>query len=137
MRRSRRCNASALNVSARSIVEKAIDGGVEIREYREDAGEGASRDRATTFATLADGHLDEAYRLARLIVGDASEAEDATHDAFVAAWRGWGRLRDPGRFDAWFGRILVNTCRNRCANCAGGRSLMSRRQACPEADGED
>jgi RNA polymerase sigma-70 factor (ECF subfamily) len=90
-----------------------MDGEVEVRVYEQDAGEGTSRDRATTFATLAERHLDEAYGLARLIVGDTAEAEDATHDAFVAAWRGWRGLRDPARFDAWFGRILVNTCRNR------------------------
>ena len=29
----------------------------------------------------------------------------------VAAWRNLPRLRDPERFDAWFGRILVNTAR--------------------------
>lgn len=48
-----------------------------------------------------------------------AEAEDATHDAFEAAWRKWSTLRDPSRFDAWFQRILVNTCRNRLRH--GGR----------------
>lgn len=69
-------------------------------------------DRAVAFAMLAERQLDEAYRVARLIVGDPTEAADATHDAFVAAWRGWPGLRDRSRLDAWFGRILVNTCRN-------------------------
>jgi RNA polymerase sigma-70 factor (ECF subfamily) len=35
-----------------------------------------------------------------------------THDAFVAAWRGWATVRDEDRRDAWFGRILVNRCRD-------------------------
>ena len=70
-------------------------------------------DRAAMFALLAERHLDASYRLARLILGDSVEAEDATHDAFIAAWRGWNYLREPEHFDAWFGRILVNTCRNR------------------------
>jgi RNA polymerase sigma-70 factor (ECF subfamily) len=60
-----------------------------------------------------EDRLDATYRLARLILRDAQEAEDATHDAFVRAWRDHGRLRDPERFDAWFGRILVNACRDR------------------------
>jgi RNA polymerase sigma factor (sigma-70 family) len=68
-------------------------------------------DRAATFDAFASRHLDAAYRVATAILGDPAAAQDATHDAFVAAWRGWPSLRDPSRFDAWFGRILVNTCR--------------------------
>ena len=69
--------------------------------------------RDAAFVRLADKHLDQAYRLARAILRDAGEAQDATHDAFVQAWRKWETLRDPSRFEAWFDRILVNTCRNR------------------------
>jgi RNA polymerase sigma factor (sigma-70 family) len=71
----------------------------------------AQRDAA--FVRLADEHLDKAYRLARAILRDPVEAQDATHDAFVQAWRKWETLRDPAKFEPWFDRILVNTCRNR------------------------
>jgi RNA polymerase sigma-70 factor, ECF subfamily len=70
-------------------------------------------DRATAFRSLVDASLDSAYRRATVILGDRFEAEDAVHDAAVKAWRRWGELRDPARFEAWFGRILVNTCRDR------------------------
>jgi RNA polymerase sigma-70 factor, ECF subfamily len=70
-------------------------------------------ERAEAFLRLADHHLDAAYRLARAILRDASEAQDATHDAFEQAWRKWSTLRDPARFEAWFDRILVNACRDR------------------------
>jgi RNA polymerase sigma-70 factor (ECF subfamily) len=69
--------------------------------------------RDAAFLVLANEHLDRAYRLARAILRDPAEAQDATHDAFVQAWRKWETLRDPGRFEWWFDRILVNTCRNR------------------------
>jgi RNA polymerase sigma-70 factor (ECF subfamily) len=69
--------------------------------------------RAAAFRELADRHLAASYRLARAILGDGPEAEDATHDAFETAWRAWGTLRDVERFERWFDRILVNTCRNR------------------------
>ncbi len=75
------------------------------------AGEATARDAA--FVQLADEHLDKAYRLARAILRDSVGAQDATHDAFVQAWRKWSTLRDPSRFEPWFDRILVNTCRNR------------------------
>jgi RNA polymerase sigma-70 factor (ECF subfamily) len=73
----------------------------------------AASDRAAAFVRLADEHLDKAYRLARAILHDPAEAQDATHDAFVQAWRKWDTLRDASRFEPWFDRILVNTCRNR------------------------
>ena len=57
--------------------------------------------------------LDQSFALARAILGDDDEAEDAVQDACLAAWRRAGSLRDPDRFGAWFGRILVNGCRDR------------------------
>jgi RNA polymerase sigma-70 factor (ECF subfamily) len=69
--------------------------------------------QAMAFLRLADEHLNAAYRLARAILRDPNEAQDATHDAYVQAWRKWPMLRDRSRFQAWFDRILVNTCRNR------------------------
>jgi RNA polymerase sigma factor (sigma-70 family) len=69
--------------------------------------------RARAFARLVDRPaLDRAYRYATLVLGSRSDAEDATHDAALTAWRRFGDLRDRDRFDAWFGRILVNTCRD-------------------------
>jgi len=79
-----------------------------------------SRDEA--FRNLADLHLQGAYGLARVILGNAADAEDATHDAFVTAWRNWPTLRDPALFNRWFDRILVNTCRNRLRRNARWRS---------------
>jgi RNA polymerase sigma-70 factor, ECF subfamily len=70
-------------------------------------------DQRAAFAELTDHHLAGAYRLAGVILGDPVEAQDATHDAVVAAWRRYGSLRDPERFEAWFQRILINVCRDR------------------------
>jgi RNA polymerase sigma-70 factor, ECF subfamily len=68
---------------------------------------------AERFLRLANGELDGAYRLAGLILADQHEAEDATQDALLRAWRSAGSLRDPAGFQAWFDRILVNVCRDR------------------------
>ena len=70
-------------------------------------------DRRAVFAQLVDRDLDRAYRLAGVILGSAADAEDATHDAVVHAWRSFAGLRDASHFDAWFQRILVNVCRDR------------------------
>jgi RNA polymerase sigma-70 factor (ECF subfamily) len=68
---------------------------------------------AERFLRLAEGELDRAYRLAGLILGDRREAEDATQDALLRAWRSAASVRDPAGFQAWFDRILVNVCRDR------------------------
>lgn len=65
------------------------------------------------FGALIDAQLDRSFRLATVILGSAIEAEDAVADAALAAWRSRGRLREVERFEAWFGRILVNGCRDR------------------------
>src|ERR671916_796147 len=63
------------------------------------------------FDRLVAARLPQTFRLAKAITGHAGDAEDVTQEAFLQAWRNLPRLRDPDRFDAWFGRILVNEAR--------------------------
>jgi RNA polymerase sigma-70 factor, ECF subfamily len=71
-------------------------------------------DAATeAFRLMTARQLDKAYRLAWAILGDAQEAEDATQDAFASAWRNRNKLRDVEKLEAWLGRILINSCRDR------------------------
>ncbi len=51
------------------------------------------------------------FRTALAILGSEADARDATQEAFIAAWTRFAGLRDPERFDAWLGRILINECR--------------------------
>jgi len=69
--------------------------------------------RAGAFARLVDRDLASSYRLASLLLGSEQEAQDAVQDAVVTAWERFDDLRDRERFGAWFGRILVNGCRDR------------------------
>ena len=70
-------------------------------------------DRAAALVRLVDEHLDAAYRLARAILREPNDAQDATHDALLQASRKWASLRDHTRFEQWFDRILINICRDR------------------------
>lgn len=67
-------------------------------------------DRAA-FDRLLEQSFEPSFRLALAILGNEEDACDATQDALLGAWRDLRRLRDPGRFDAWLTRILVNSCR--------------------------
>ena len=66
--------------------------------------------RDEAFTAIVGPRLDRAYGLAWHLLGHTADAEDACQEALVAAWSAWPRLRDRSRFDAWFDRILVNTC---------------------------
>ena len=88
----------------------AID--VRPRSTATDLVERAARGDATAFEALVAASADRAFRLARAILGNESDARDATQDAFISAWRELPRLRDPELFDAWLRRILVNACRS-------------------------
>lgn len=65
---------------------------------------------ADAFSSLAVGSAPRLYATARLILRDASLAEDATQEALVLAWRDLSALRDPARFQAWLSRVLVRQC---------------------------
>src|SRR2546425_12895819 len=53
-------------------------------------------------------HADEAVRLAYLLTRDHALAEDLVHEAFVRLAGRLVHLRDPGAFDAYLRRTVVN-----------------------------
>jgi RNA polymerase sigma factor (sigma-70 family) len=59
-------------------------------------------------AVRSEGHA--LYSLARAILGDQQEAEDAVQDTMEIAWRSWRSLRDPQRRNAWLKQICVRRC---------------------------
>jgi RNA polymerase sigma-70 factor (ECF subfamily) len=62
------------------------------------------------FEDLIARRIDRMYTTAALILRDRALGEDATQEALVRAWRSLPGLRDPERFDAWLGRLLVHAC---------------------------
>jgi len=65
-----------------------------------------------SFSQLIDPLLDPAYRLAAVMLGDRSAAEDAVQEASIKAWRKLRQLRgDAQSLRAWFLSIVANECR--------------------------
>jgi RNA polymerase sigma-70 factor, ECF subfamily len=77
------------------------------------------RSNATANGSAAAGalvlrHLDAAYTLARWLLGDAQDAADTVHDAFLRATTSPGS-RDGGNPRAWWLAIVRNCCFARLA----------------------
>lgn len=64
------------------------------------------------FAALVSERLEPTFRTALAILGDEADARDATQEIFIRVWRNLPGLRNADLFQAWFGRIVVNTCRS-------------------------
>lgn len=73
--------------------------------------ERARRGDHDAFAALVDRRLAATFRTAIAILGNEADARDATQEIFFRAWQNLPELREAERFEAWFGRIVVNTCR--------------------------
>lgn len=53
-------------------------------------------------------HVPHIYALCLRMTANRAEAEDATQDAFVQAWRKLDSFRGDSRFSSWLHRIAVN-----------------------------
>ena len=72
----------------------------------------AQSGRLDAFEELVRRHRLATYRVALRVLGDESDAEDATQDAFVQAWRNLGGFRADAAFSTWMYRIVTNRCLN-------------------------
>ena len=67
---------------------------------------GARDERAFEF--LMRRHNQMLYRIARAILRDDTEAEDAVQDAYLAAFRNIAGFRGGARLSTWLARIVIN-----------------------------
>jgi RNA polymerase sigma-70 factor (ECF subfamily) len=73
------------------------------------------------FADLVACQQRRASRLALYLLRDVTDADEAVQDAFVKVFTHITAYREDMPFEAWFNRILTNTCRDR-------RKTQRRRQ---------
>ena len=73
----------------------------------------AAWDAETAVTALYSAHWRPFVRLAALLTGDASVAEEIVQDAFVALYRRWHSLSDPAAALGYLRTTVVNGCRSR------------------------
>ena len=69
---------------------------------------GKGNDQKKRFDTLIMPHASSAYNLARWLLGNDSDAEDALQDSLIRAYRNLDSLRSPN-IRAWLFQIVRNT----------------------------
>lgn len=96
--------------------------------------ERAKRGDTHAYEALVHAYQGIAFRTAYVIARDATDAEDATQDGFVKAWRALGRFRQGAPFRPWLLSIVANEARNR-RRSAGRRAGLALRAAAEEPSG--
>lgn len=69
----------------------------------------AARGDIEAFSRLVREHSGLVYRVAARILGD-SDAQDASQEVWIRAWRNVGKFRGESAFSTWLYKITVNTC---------------------------
>ena len=79
---------------------------------------GGTADKARRFRETALPHLDGVYTLARYLLGNVNDAEDAVQECCLRAFRHFDTFRG-GAIKPWLLAILRNVCRAEYARRAG------------------
>lgn len=64
------------------------------------------------FAALYEQHSRQIYYLALRMLSNPTQAEDATHDIFLRAFRNMQQFRGESAIRTWLYRIAINHCHN-------------------------
>jgi RNA polymerase sigma-70 factor (TIGR02960 family) len=78
-------------------------------QERELLSQAAAGDQAA-FAVLVEPHQRDMFRHCYRMLGSGADAEDATQDTLVRAWRGLPGFDGSGAFGGWLHRIATNVC---------------------------
>jgi RNA polymerase sigma-70 factor, ECF subfamily len=97
--------------------------------------ERARRGDVDAYEQIVRAHQGIAFRTAYLVSGNAADAEEATQDAFLKAYRALGRFRLGAPFRPWLLQIVANEARNR-RRSAGRRQGLELRVAAESSPGD-
>jgi RNA polymerase sigma factor (sigma-70 family) len=97
--------------------------------------ERARRGDVEAYEQIVHAHQGIAFRVAYLVAGVESDAEDAAQEGFVKAYRALGRFRPGAPFRPWLLQIVANEARNR-RRTAGRQARLALRSAAESRPGD-
>jgi RNA polymerase sigma-70 factor, ECF subfamily len=78
----------------------------------------------SAFELLMRRHNRRLYRLARAVLRDDAEAEDALQDAYLLAYRSIAGFRGDAALSTWLSRLVLNTCLARLRRYARRQNVV-------------
>ncbi len=102
----RRLQTGRVNAFSASAGQQAMP----VRFSANDPGSDHDAGKAQRFRDAALPYLDDAYTLARYLLRDASDAEDAVQECYLRAFKHFDSYRGPA-IKPWLFAILRNVCR--------------------------
>ena len=90
---------------------------------------GVEQEGASRLAEIYQRSAPAGFRLAYLLTADRALAEDLVQEAFLRFVGRLHHLRDPGAFDAYLRRTIVNLSKDTFRRRAVERSYLERRTA--------
>jgi RNA polymerase sigma factor (sigma-70 family) len=94
---------------------------------------GSTVDAPAAFAAFYARELAGQVRRAFLLLGSNEAANDVVHDAFVAVYRRWSDIEEPGPY---LNRVVLNGCRNAARQRGRHDRALQRIADRPDVDGQ-
>jgi RNA polymerase sigma-70 factor (ECF subfamily) len=82
---------------------------------------------SVAFERIVTCHRQRVYRVARRMLGNHQDADEAAQQAFIRAWKSRGRFRGDSSLSTWLTRIVLNVA----------KSIRSSRRPEEELDGSE
>ena len=86
------------------------------------------------FALLMRRFNRRLYRLARAVMGDDAEAEDALQEAYLNAYRCLSQFRGDSSLATWLSRLVVNECLGRMRRSARRQNVIPMMPSATDAE---
>lgn len=84
---------------------RQVNPGKQVMSSQEETGQG---DAAAQFEEIVTQYADFVYNVAFRMMGNTHDAEEVAQDAFLSAYRAYGRFRGESQVSTWLYRITMN-----------------------------
>jgi RNA polymerase sigma-70 factor (ECF subfamily) len=95
------------------------------------AGDGAA------FEQLMRRHNRRLFRVARAVLKDEAEAQDALQEAYLRAYRSIGQFRNDAALATWLSRLVLNECFGRLRRTARRQNVVPIQHCDVETEADD